>query len=167
MSPQKSLFVISALCLLLTLKTTAQDQTFTLPAGIPAGVAFGMPVSAFTQVVDMRTMKSDNTRDWRTVYFQPSSDPDIRALIYYISKEVADQPLYEIIIQYASEELAKTKAVEYFGAPNHSAAEDDPKEEWRFNVPNEFARWVWVYKDKLVLVARVPGTEWDEEWDEN
>lgn len=115
----------------------------------------------------MSTMRVDKTRDWRTVYFQPSDAPEVKSLIYFFDNNQVRKPLYEITIQYLSEEMAQKKALNFFGPPNYSGADDVAPEEWRFKSSDAFAKWAWVYKDKIVIVARVPETDWDEDWDEN
>lgn len=161
--------MLSLLFLMLSIPLTAQDQdkSFSFPEGVPSDLSFGMPQAEFKNVENMGTMKVDDTRSWRTVYFQPGSDQHIRTLLYYIAKEVENQPLYEVIVRYNSREMAKRKARSFFGEPNYIGEDSDTPNEWRFDATGDkLAKWVWVYKNQIVMVARVAGSDWDEDWDE-
>ncbi|MDW3190922.1 MAG: hypothetical protein R8G66_01070 [Cytophagales bacterium] len=165
----KNPHILSLLLLMLSLTVIAQDQDrpFAFPEGVPSKLQFGMSSLDFKKVVDMRAMKVDDTRSWRRVYFQPSDEPQIKTLLYYIAKDVENQPLYEVIVQYDSRALASKKAVSYFGEPNYVGEDSETPNEWRFKAAaGELAKWVWVYKNQIVMVARVPGCEWDEDWDQ-
>ncbi len=150
------------------LNLMGQNPSFKMPQGIPPDLALGMPLSGFKKAVDMNAMRVDDTRSWRRVYFQPSPDPNIRSLIYYVAKELEDQPLYEVIISYTSHDLARENARNFFGAPNHISEDSEVPDEWRFKAtPDDIDKWAWIYKDQIVIVAKVPGCEWDEEWGDN
>lgn len=145
----------------------AQEQSFTMPQVVPSQLGFGISLIDFKKSADMSSMRVDNTRDWRTVYFQPDDDPEVKSLIYFFDNKQPGKPLYEITIQFLNEKIAQQNATLYFGTPNHPSEGDATSEEWRFEPTGTFAKWAWVYKDKIVIVARVPGTDWDEDWDEN
>lgn len=158
---------VTILVLLSSLGVSAQETTFTFPKGISPDLKFGMSLAEFKQTADMKTMRIDDTRSWRKVLYQPSEYPEIKSLIYYFAKDVFNKPLYEVIITYSSTQQAIKKASQYFGSPNFIGEDSEEPNEWRFAAADkDLPKWVWVYKDQIVIVAKVPGSEWDEDWGE-
>lgn len=96
-------------------------------------------------------------RNFRTVYIEKVEDnADIDLVVYYFAniEGRADQPLYEVIIQYTSESRRDEVAEKLFGAPNT----DDG--EWTWTEDGADYR-AWTFQKKLVVVKIVPGCEWD------
>jgi len=86
--------------------------------------------------------------------------PEISNVIYYFDSE-GYKPLYEIIIVYKDEKQPQKVADLLFGLPNFD------NKEWRIKIQGVPGIWSWVYKNKLVVVANIPNTEWSEEWNKH
>jgi len=67
----------------------------------------------------------------------------------------SDRPLYEVILVYDDLRARDQWLAKYYGPPN--AAEGT---EWAYELPSGYPLRAWCYKNRLVIVAALPGTEW-------
>lgn len=126
------------------------------PPEISKKIKFGMSKSNFTD--RFPEAKLENEESFRTVYSLAIGSKDVENLVFYFGTKNKN-PLYEIIVNFNSESLAVSRAAELLGVANFN------DEEWRYTYKKK-PLWCWVYKSKIVYVARTPGTEWDTEWDD-
>jgi hypothetical protein len=117
-------------------------------------VRFGMNAS---QVESLLTdFEKSETASFRTIYTSNLSDKSIETIVFYFDND-ADQPLYEIIIDYKTEELRDKDAKKLLGAPNHK------QKEWKLKSGKDYPIHAWTFQKKLIIVAVLPGTEWEGE----
>jgi hypothetical protein len=130
-----------------------------LPPEINSAIYFGMNFADFKNVIgsDLVLESEIINNGFRLVYTQKTKIPKIPVLIYYFANE-QNIPLYEIIINYQNNEQAKKAATLLFGQPNFNQTE------WRVKIKGFPEVWSWVYKNKLVVVAKIYGSEWFDEW---
>ena len=145
---------------------SAQEQlTAVVPNVVPEGVFLGMPHEDFKRAVDLGKMTVDTSRVFRWTYFHENPDEAIEGILYYIDHQRQHQPLYQIVVAYGHQEKAYDQAVRLFGKTNYLNKKSGEVEEWRFSIPGMPAIWVWCYQGNLVVIGKIPGTEWAEEWD--
>lgn len=94
--------------------------------------------------------------NFRTVFLSNLNHSDIESVVFYFDND-KEKPLYEIIINYKSEVLRDTDTQKLLGAPNHK------EKEWKLKSGKDYPIHAWTFQKKLVLVAVLPGTEWDGE----
>lgn len=154
-----------AIILIISMQLKGQSNYF--PDAIDSKIYLGMTLTEFKAVSDMQRLKKDRIQTSRIAFFQPSADPNINAIIYYFDKDLRGNPLYEVIIRYEERKMAKKNARSLFGAPNFTKRQDGKLNEWRMTPENGPAIWAWTHKTTLVIVGKVPETEWSKEWNEN
>jgi hypothetical protein len=124
------------------------------PKGIKK-IYLGMPYQDFMNAKEGVDFGKDDSFDFRTVLTEDISGKPYETLIYYLDKD-GDQPLYEILIVYPAGQNVNEIAEELYGAPNK-------EKEWYFEHNNGYPVKIWVYKQKLVITAEIPNTEWADE----
>ena len=114
---------------------------------------------AMTRVADIQDLKSTNVQQesFRTTAYQMASMGDIEGVAYYFD-DADPQPLYEVLVMYKSEEARDAAASELLGKPNY-----ENNTEWLLESGRGYQLRAWTFKNKLVLVALLPGTEWYED----
>jgi hypothetical protein len=151
--------IFTLLLLLLTTSTIAQNEKIKkpFPSEISKNVKFGMSKTDFLKKFpDAEIVKEEN---FRTTVYQKTGSRDVTGIGYYFGTK-DNEPLYEIIVNFNSESMAESRALELLKQANFK------NKEWRYTYKKR-PLWCWVYKAKIVYVARIPGTEWDEDWDRN
>ncbi|TMM29384.1 hypothetical protein FDT66_09660 [Polaribacter aestuariivivens] len=129
-----------------------------LPPEINSEIYFGMNLADFKNLIGSNlVLESNNVTDFRIVYSQKTKIPEIPIVFYYFDNE-QNKPLYEIVINYQNKEQAKKAATLLFGQPNFNQTE------WRINIQGFPEAWSWVYKNKLIVAAKIYGSEWFDEW---
>ncbi|MDF0708477.1 hypothetical protein [Flagellimonas okinawensis] len=129
-----------------------------LPPELNSEIFFGISLADFKNVNGSNLkLESERNDDFRLIYTQPNYSPDITYIVYYFNNE-QHKPFYETIINYRYEEQAKKAGTRLFGQPNYN------KTEWRIKMAGMPEIWSWIYKTKLVIVAKIPGSEWYNEW---
>lgn len=109
---------------------------------------------------DFKNLKGNKVKivedgmDFRIVYLEEINGNKVSALGYYFDAD-GDQPLYEIIVIYKSEELRKGAQEEYLGEPNYK------DKEWKIEGKDKLPIHVWSHKAKIVYALPLPGTEWE------
>jgi hypothetical protein len=149
--------ILTLLLLLITTSTIAQNEKIKkpFPKEISKNIKFGMSKNDFLQLYPNAEITHEES--FRTVINLDLESDDVENLICYFGTK-GTEPLYEIIVNFKSESLAGSKAQKLLKQPNHQDGE------WRYIYKKE-ALWCWVYKTKIVYVARIPDTEWYSEWD--
>ena len=128
-----------------------------IPREVPNNqVEFAMSLAEFRDNFKRDDITLDDSYGFRQVYTQKVKNRHVSEIIYYFDSD-GDQPLYEIIVVYKEEEMAELIAARKYGAPNFR------EHEWRFTY-KEHDIWCWVYKNKIVVAAKIPDTEWFAEW---
>ncbi|MCB0661967.1 MAG: hypothetical protein KDC24_04465 [Saprospiraceae bacterium] len=124
-----------------------------LPAAF-ADIKFGMTESMASSI---RTAmeKQDQQFDFRQVYMEESPGENINYAVYYFDAD-DNKPLYEVIIEYPDIQSRDAAAAALLGPPNQGG-------EWYFEKKWEYPIKAWVFKNKLVIAALIPNTEWYEE----
>ena len=141
------------ICLLFSITMLAQSNSDDfIPKGVPNYVSFGMSVADFEKKAK-KVEKVDDSMPFRVVFSQEMKAKGIDEIIYYFDADERSQPLYEIIIVY--DNLKKREK-----AIRNKFNEDT--EEWSYALSNPYPVDAWIFKNKLVVVAKIPGTEWAE-----
>ena len=150
------------LCLFL-LAATASAQTKKNSKGLlpksHKDLWFGMPMAAFGEARPFDQDSLVKVMEFRHSLVKPLPPGNVnglRTVVYYFDAE-GDAPLYEIILVYADEAKRDAAAAKLLGEPN---ADD----EWHYPNHKGFPFRAWRYKNKLILAAALPGTEWEGEW---
>lgn len=128
-----------------------------MPNEVGPKIAFGMSLDAFMQIKKGADISSDDSDEFRTVVIEEVSQNQIEAIVYYFDAD-GNKPLYEVIIVFKTEVARDEVAQKLLGGPNYG-------DEWQFPGMQPYQVNAWTYKNKLIVVAIVPGCEWDE--DEN
>ncbi len=101
-------------------------------------------------------------RSFRKVYVEQFAlSEDLENVIYYfgVNEQYEGNPLYEVILNFKSAELRNEYADDVLGDVHFN---ENDRDEWRFQKDEaQFA--AWTFQNKLVIVKRVAGTEWDRE----
>ena len=147
------LLFFSSTILLAQNQATFKEHIF--PEGINKEIYFGMPLSEFEQIIKSVELVEENS--FRIVFLENLTTSEIQKIVYYFDLD-GEKPLYEIIITYSTQQQPVYKAHALFGQPNFNQTE------WRVRT-NKHKIWSWVFKEKLVIVAKIPETEWSPEWD--
>lgn len=149
---------ITFLCCLNT--ATAQSKKGNvIPNGLNSEIYFGMNLDDFRNIMGNNIKLEDVNQKFRVVYSQKTNIPDMPLVIYYFDNEKS-KPLYELIILYNDNAQAKKAASLLFGQANYNQTE------WRVKIQGFPEIWSWVYKNKLIVAAKIRGSEWFKEWDD-
>ena len=121
-------------------------------------VELGMPMEDFA-AVRKGLQTEDLSRDkfryrWAETCKKKSA---ISSVVYYFS-DTEEKSLYEMIIYYRDLRVRDAWLAKNYGTPNYKNGT-----EWRFASDLGFEVRAWRYEDRLVIVAAMPGTEWEED----
>lgn len=121
------------------------------------GIYFGMSESEFLKLKGpISPEKTDY--DFREVYLAKTGETEPESVVYYFDNE-KEKPLYELIIIYSSEEKAREEGDKLLGERNF-----ENNTEWFFDRDGDaYDIKAWNFKNKLVIAALVPGSEWYDE----
>jgi hypothetical protein len=97
----------------------------------------------------------DQNFDFRAVYLEENPATTIKSAIYYFDAD-GNKPFYELIIEYPDIASRDAAAEALFGKPNMGG-------EWYFEDKGPYPIKAWVFKEKLVVAALIPQTEWWED----
>ncbi|MBN4072774.1 hypothetical protein JYT74_01910 [Crocinitomix catalasitica] len=151
-------YVLLLSILLISCGSSKSASRSVLPSSVDVQIEFGMSLAEFSTAKDTAKMVVDHGQSFRTAFTETSDNENIEAFVYYFDND-GDKILYEIIIVYKSESERQLQAEALFGNPNYDS------KEWRLSRKDSFNVWAWPFKNKLVVVAMLPGTEWsDENW---
>ncbi|MCR9170969.1 MAG: hypothetical protein NXI10_00640 [bacterium] len=148
----KTLLPLALLALLTSSCASTRSYGKKYPEQLHKEVDFNMSLADFNSLKGTQTsdMKDDS---FRWVYLESIEDEKMTDIVYYFDKD-GDQPLYEMIFIYKDTVARNEAADKLLGAPNDG-------EEWRI-VQEPYTLTAWKYKNKLVMAALIPNTEWDE-----
>ena len=94
--------------------------------------------------------------NFRKVYIEQVNSDDLEFIVYYFDVEPT-QILYEFILNYKNEQARDKVAADLLGKPNYKNTE------WLFETEEGFLINAWKFKNRLVLAAKIAGTEWENE----
>lgn len=152
---------IKTVCLTLALvcgSLTGQAQVKRVLPKTFKKIELGMSMADFAQV-----RKRLNTEDLSRDKFRYRWTENIKkgkgiaSAVYYFD-DSEDKSLYEVIIYYNDLRVRDAWLAKNFGAPNHKN-----NTEWRFASTLGTQIHAWRYEDRLVVVAALRGTEWEED----
>ncbi len=111
------------------------------------------------EVAKQRDIKSADLQDddFRITVYEKMDHPEIEGTGYYFDAE-GKKPLYELIIVYKDEALRDAAAAKLLGSPNY-----ENNTEWLLPGKNGYQIKAWKYKNKLIITALIPNTEWYED----
>lgn len=114
------------------------------------------------ELAEHHTIELAHDREFRKVYIeQYAQNENLENVIYYfgVIDGMETNPLYEVILNFKSAEARDNFAAKQLGEVDFV---DEGRNEWRWTEGgDEFA--AWTFQNKLVIVKRVAGTEWDGE----
>lgn len=117
-------------------------------------VHFGMSLALFALEHKNISDLSSETYTFRKVFLEEVEGAPFDQVIYYFDAE-GDKPLYEVILIYPEGVNVEKVARGLYGPPNNG-------EEWSWTHKKGHPVNIWVYKQKIVIAAVMPGTEWVE-----
>ena len=118
---------------------------------------FGMSISDFRKATKVKLTPEPALMSFRIEYVQNEFDnPELKEVTYYFDDD-GENPLYEMIIEYHSASQRDRVAASVLGPPNEG-------EEWKFDSGEGFDLRAWQFRNKLVIIGVLPGTEWEEEY---
>lgn len=148
---------ITALFICLFAPCLLQAQDFDPKSVVPASLAvyeFGMPLETFKATNKTATISALDAMNFRIEANDTQAGSDFADVTYYFDNE-NNKPLYEIIVEFKSKELQQEYIKTVLKAPNF-------EEEWKWTTKDGYVFKAWSFKNKLVFVKVLPGTEWDE-----
>lgn len=145
-----SLFFILGAC------NTSKEAEIYLPESVRTGIHFGMTLEDFKTLKGDKVKLEDDGMSFRIIYSEAISNNPIEYVIYYFDAD-EEKPLYEVILIYKDEADRDAAAAELLGAPNFE------EKEWRIEREKKETIWAWTFKNKLIVTALIPKTEWYED----
>lgn len=147
--------VFTFFCLAISCLASAQnfDPHKVMPATL-TGYDFGMTLDLFKAKNKTATILPDESYDFRIEAKETEPGGDFNSITYYFDKE-DNKPLYEIIVEFKTEELQLTYISKYLKAPNF-------EDKWKWKTKDGYTFKAWGFGKKLVFVLALPKTEWDE-----
>ena len=124
-----------------------------LPPGLD-GVALGMSYADFQAVRPKAGAPQDGIYDFRLTVVENAPGGSLAAVIYYFDEDLPGQPLYEVIAESPEGVDVPALAQQRLGPPNSGG-------EWVFTGDAPWPIKAWVFQQKVVVAASMPGTEWD------
>lgn len=98
----------------------------------------------------------DSLMGFRREAVEKINKDGITGITYYFDGD-GERPLYEIIIEFASEQLRTEAAEMMFGPANYP----DRPDHWIAGAHENVVSLIWAFNSKIVIAANLPGTEWD------
>lgn len=138
-----------------TTQIVSKPHTKYLPAEFQ-NLYFGMPLADFKTIKKDVKMESDGA-SFRLIATEKDMNAQVREVTYYFANtNTSVNPLYEIIIEYKDVFYRDQVASKLYGAPNSG-------DEWRFDSGEGYQIMIWRFETKLVIAAKMKGTEWENE----
>jgi len=123
------------------------------------GLYLGMPLAEFQKFKKYPSDLTDTPSShfgFRILWTEQVQEGDVESIIYYFDAD-GEKPLYEFIVNHKADIDVAKLAREKYGPPNHEG------KEWSFKGEEGFNIRAWVYQQKIVIVGKMKGTEWEEE----
>jgi uncharacterized protein YcfL len=128
-----------------------------LPDEVEKEVVFDMPLNDFLSLKNSKVEKQDDNASFRHVYLENLANANVDYIGYYFDAD-GHKPLYEVIIGCKNETDRDKMGESLFGARN---AEDNT--EWHLKPKDFHEIKAWTFKNKLIITALIPNTEWFED----
>ena len=128
-----------------------------LPDEVEKEVVFEMPLNDFLSIKNSKVEKFDDGMPFRHVYMEQLENASIDFIGYYFDAD-GEKPLYEVLIGCKNEADRDKMGESLFGARN---AENNT--EWHLKPKDFHEIKAWTFKNKLIITALIPNTEWYEE----
>jgi hypothetical protein len=119
---------------------------------------FGMHKTAFEELRPNAKLMESQQTEFRYTYLQKGGGKDVFETVYYVDNDEDKPVLYEMILEYYNTTARDKAAKELLGSPNYG----EENNEWMFQTEEEFRIHCWTHLNKLVIVGKLPGTEWEE-----
>jgi hypothetical protein len=132
---------------------SGHDHSKYLPEGFRQ-LYFGITEEKALELRPRAQHIADETFDFRKIYTEPIENEGIKFAVYYFDNE-GEKPLYETIFEFYSPEARDEVAQKLLGTPNHEEGE------WMYYGGEGFMIHAWTFKNKLIIVGKLPGTEWE------
>jgi len=146
-------------CSLFKTVPTERLQTSLLPDYVK-NLYLGMPLEKFEEIKDIDNMIVNKDLSFRYQYEEVINDDRLESIVYYFDEKISSQPLYEMIFIFKSDFDVKSYADEMYGPP--SVEFHLPFDEWCWKSGEGFQIIAWTFENKLVIIATIKNTEWDE-----
>ncbi len=161
---KRASFILCLLCVLLLLGACRTRQASRSTAKHPVrrylppevrDLYFGLPLATFLGQKRDLTRPAGET-DFRIILIEAFDKAQAESAVYYFDAD-GDEPLYEIIAIYPDEATRDAVVADLLGEPNYQGSE------WRYDSGEGYPIWAWTFKQKLVIAAILPNTEWADE----
>lgn len=117
-------------------------------------VYFGMTLSNFMKVRNVELMKRDTTMGFRTEYTQENFDGEVYEVTYYFTNG-NNGILYAMFIDFEYDYDLDPVVEKLFGSALG-------EEEFTIECGEKFKLKAWSFEKRLVILAKIKGTEYDE-----
>ncbi|MBN2461446.1 MAG: hypothetical protein JXB60_07545 [Candidatus Cloacimonetes bacterium] len=116
-------------------------------------IFLGMAMDNFIQIRENLVLQ-ESFIDFRSVITENINRNGIIGVTYYFDND-NQKPLYEMIIEYDSVNTRDNATKKMLGKPDLETGE------WQFQSGEGFDIIAWELDNKLVIAAKLPGTEWE------
>ncbi len=135
-------------------KTVRYEHQKFLPAEVE-NLYLGMTLEDFLKEKPyFKDIEGNRIMSFRITYSEEGVSNKIKKITYYFDAE-GEFPLYEFILEYYDAAERDRIAAQLLGEPNYN-------DEWLFDTEQDFKIQASTYMNKLIIVGKIEGTEWDE-----
>ena len=142
---------------IITIPVFTTGQSFNPQSVVPAKLSkfkFGMTLDAFKAANKNAVKSSSDDNSFRVEFTDSKAGSEFKSITYYFDAE-NNKPLYEMIIDYPTEQARDTYVTAKLKAPNSGS-------EWKWTTKEGYVFKAWTFGKKLVLALALPSTEWYE-----
>jgi len=132
-------------------------QNFNPKTVVPAKLSkysFGMTLEAFKALNKIAVQSPADETAFRIELTDSRAGTEFKSVTYYFDAE-KNKPLYEMIIEYPTEQAKNAYVNSKLKTPNDG-------DKWKWTTKEGIVFKAWTFGKKLVLVLALPSTEWDE-----
>ena len=161
---KKVVFLIMTLLLLTSCSVfqtapTERFQTQILPDPVK-DLYFGMSMDKFEDERDEKNLEDRTDMSFRYEYVENIENAELQSITYYFDANISSHPLYEMIFVFNGNVEAQSYVRNLYGNP--TIMHDLPFDEWCWKSGEGFQIVAWTFENKLVIIATIKKTEWDE-----
>jgi hypothetical protein len=151
----KSTWLIFLFIIAIPVFTTGQnfDSKTVIPAKL-SKYSFGMTLDAFKALNKNAVQSPADETAFRIELTDTKAGTEFKSVTYYFDAE-NNKPLYEMIIEYPTEQAMNAYITAKLKTPNSG-------NEWRWITKEGPIFRAWTFGKKLILVLALPSTEWEE-----
>jgi hypothetical protein len=151
----KSTWLIFLFIMAVPVFTTGQnfDPKTVVPAKL-SKYSFGMTLDAFKALNKNAVQGPSDENAFRIELTDAKTGAEFKSVTYYFDAE-NNKPLYEMIIDYPTEQAMNKYVTAKLKAPNDG-------DKWKWTTKEGIVFKAWTFGKKLVLVLALPSTEWAE-----